>query len=68
MAHKPKVIPENELWLHRPKACLDLHRALAWAQEHPARESTPDAILEKLRPGRKLNRKARHRFTRRSDT
>lgn len=33
------VVPENELWLHQPKARADLDRALEWAQRHPPKES-----------------------------
>jgi len=54
-----KVIADNELWLHEPKAGGDLQRALAWAQANPARESSPDAIFEKLANERKPKRKAR---------
>ena len=54
-----KVIPENEVWLHQPKASKDLRRALVWAQENPPRESSPDAIFEKLVNERKPKRKAR---------
>ena len=54
-----QVIPENELWLHQPKARQDLHRALTWAQQNPPRESDPDAIFEKLTDERKPKRKAR---------
>lgn len=53
-----KVIPDNELWLHEPKANADLQRALAWSKEHPPRESAPEAI-EKLSHERKPKRKAR---------
>ena len=42
------VVPENELWLHQPKARDDLRRALRWAQSNPPRESDPDAILKML--------------------
>ena len=42
------VIPENELWLHEPKANQELKRAFAWAQSNPPRESDPDAIVRKL--------------------
>ena len=38
------VVPENELWLHRPESRDDLQRALDWAQRNPAKESDPDAI------------------------
>jgi hypothetical protein len=54
-----KVIPESELWLHQPKASADMQRALAWAQENPPRESSPDAMFEKLTNGRKPKRKER---------
>lgn len=42
------VIPENEMWLHEPKAKLDLQNALSWAQKNPPQESDLDAILGKL--------------------
>ena len=42
------VVPENELWLHQPKAREDLARALDWAQRHPAKESDPEAALKRL--------------------
>ena len=47
------VVPENELWLHQPKARGDLARALDWAQRHPAKESDPDATLKRLENGRR---------------
>ena len=43
------VIPENEMWLHEPKAELDLQRALSWAQKNPPQESDLDAILGKIK-------------------
>ena len=43
-----QVVPENELWLHQPKARDDLRRALHWAQSNPPHESDPDAVLKKL--------------------
>jgi len=52
------VIPENELWLHEPKATEDLRRALAWAQQNAPRESSIGDI-EKLSRERKPKRKAR---------
>ena len=45
------VVPENELWLHQPKAQQDLVRALAWAQHNPPKESDPDETLKRLEDG-----------------
>lgn len=42
------VVPENELWLHQPKARDDLRRAVDWAQRHPPKESDPDSTLKGL--------------------
>ena len=53
------VVPENELWLHQPKAREDLHRALDWAQRHPPKESDPDAILKSLGDGGRAKGKKR---------
>lgn len=54
-----KVIPENELWLHQPKADEDLRSALAWAQSNPPKDADPDATLGKLAHGRKQTTKPR---------
>jgi len=53
------VIPENELWLHQPKANEDLQRALLWAQSNPPTEADPDAIIRKLEHGRGSKQKPR---------
>ncbi len=42
------VIPDNERWLHQPKAAADLQSALSWAQTNPPADNNVDAILEKL--------------------
>ena len=42
------VIPDNERWLHQPKATTDLQNALSWAQVHPPTDADVDATLEKL--------------------
>ena len=39
------VIPDNELWLHEPKAADDLRRALAWARANPATGDGTEAFL-----------------------
>ncbi len=53
------VVPENELWLHQPKAREDLNRALDWAQRHLPEESDPDAILKRPGNGGRTQRKKR---------
>ncbi|MBZ5591592.1 MAG: hypothetical protein LAP39_05110 [Acidobacteriia bacterium] len=30
-----RVIPENELWLHRSPVTEELSRAIEWAEKHP---------------------------------
>ena len=42
------VVPENELWLHQPKAREDLLRAMDWSQHNPPKESDPDAVIQRL--------------------
>ena len=41
------VIPDNELWLHQPKAADDLRRAVAWAQANPPSDVGTDRFLAK---------------------
>ena len=45
------VIPDDELWLHTPKATADLNEALEWSAAHPRSETNLKAMA------RKLNRK-----------
>jgi len=42
------VIPDNERWLHQPRAATDLQNALSWAQANPPADANLDTILEKL--------------------
>lgn len=42
------IIPDNESWLHQPKADADLQNALSWAQTNKPTESNLDSLLEKL--------------------
>ena len=51
------VVPENELWLHEPRAQDELQRALQWAQRNPPRESDPDATLKDVEDGGRAKRK-----------
>jgi len=43
-----RVIPENELWLHRPSVNEALNRAIEWAQKNPPKASDLDALGRKL--------------------
>ncbi|CAA9892099.1 conserved hypothetical protein [Candidatus Methylobacter favarea] len=42
------VIPDNERWLHLPKAATDLENALSWARTHAPTDTPIDTLLEKL--------------------
>jgi hypothetical protein len=42
------VIPDNERWLHEPKATADLARALDWARSNAATDATADATITNL--------------------
>ena len=43
------VIPDNERWIHEPKAAADLKRAFEWelANPGPPDDSNTDELLEK---------------------
>lgn len=43
-----RVIPENELWLHRQPAADKLSRAIEWAEKHPPKTTNLAAIERKL--------------------
>ena len=34
-----RFIPENEKWLHGPEVQAELDEAIAWAEEHPPKET-----------------------------
>jgi hypothetical protein len=53
------VVPENELWLHQPKARDDLRRATDLSQRRSPRESDPDATLKRLEDGGRSKRQKR---------
>jgi hypothetical protein len=42
------VIPDNERWIHEPKAMADLQRALEWALKNPPDDSNADEVLKRL--------------------
>ncbi len=45
------VIPDNERWLHEPKAAADLQAAIAWSAAHAASDSDTSGTLERLAHG-----------------
>jgi len=47
-----RVIPDSELWLHQPAVKRDLDRAIAWAEEHPAKASNLDDFEKRLKKRR----------------
>jgi hypothetical protein len=42
------VIPDNERWLHEPKAAADLQAALAWSASHPPTDANVEDALKRL--------------------
>jgi hypothetical protein len=45
------VIPDNELWLHEPKAAADLQAAMAWSISHDPGDTDLHATLKDLGHG-----------------
>ena len=39
------IIPDNENWLHQPKAASDLQNALSWAQANIPTDTNIDNLL-----------------------
>ena len=52
------VIPENERWLHQPRAAASLHAAAAWAANNKARETNVDTLFNGMNDAKRA-RKAR---------
>ncbi len=44
-----EIIPDNQRWLHAPDVKADLDEAIAWAETHPAAETSLDALERRLR-------------------
>lgn len=42
------IIPDNEIWLHQPKAASDLQKALSWAQENTPTDTKIDSVMEEF--------------------
>lgn len=45
------VIPDNERWLHLPKAASDLQNALAWSTTHSPNDAALDQTLDTMANG-----------------
>ena len=43
-----RIIPENELWLHRPSDANTLTRAIDWAEKHAPKVSRLDALERRI--------------------
>lgn len=43
-----EFIPDSERWLHTPSAQTDLDEAIAWAESHPASETSLDELERQL--------------------
>ncbi len=43
-----RIIPENELWLHRPSAGQTLTRAIDWAEKHAPKPSRLETLEHRL--------------------
>jgi hypothetical protein len=41
------IVPDNERWVHEPKAAADLAAALNWAAANPPSDKSTDAFLVK---------------------
>ena len=46
------VIPDNERWLHEPKAATDLQAAMAWSVAHVASDTDTEDTLKRLGHGK----------------
>jgi len=42
------VIPDNERWLHEPKAAANLQAAMAWSAAHAASDTDTEDTLKRL--------------------
>ncbi|TCS98723.1 hypothetical protein EDC36_104147 [Tepidimonas ignava] len=47
------VVPDNERWLHEPKAAADLQAAIAWSLDHAASDSDIEDTLQRLGHGQR---------------
>lgn len=45
------VLPDNESWLHQPKAAAALQKALAWSQKNAPSDTSVGTLVKKLKRG-----------------
>ena len=43
------VVPDNERWLHQPKAAADVQNAIQWAQANKPADGKLNATLKRLK-------------------
>jgi hypothetical protein len=53
------VIPENERWLHQPRAAADLRAAVDWATKNKSKATQVDTLFEAMNHARKPARQTR---------
>ncbi len=46
------IVPDNERWVHEPKAAADLAAALKWSRDNPASDETTEAAKPMASAGR----------------
>lgn len=51
MVRTATVVPDNERWLHQPKAGADLQAAMKWSSKHDASDAEQDETLSRLSHG-----------------
>jgi hypothetical protein len=51
MVRTATVIPDNERWVHEPRAAADLRKALDWATKTPESDAGTEDLLNRLRDG-----------------
>ena len=51
MVRTATVVPDNERWLHEPRAAADLRSALTWATATPASDGNTDSLMNRLSDG-----------------
>ncbi|MBV6274131.1 hypothetical protein KVP09_14605 [Alcaligenaceae bacterium CGII-47] len=45
------VIPDNERWMHEPKAASDLRAAITWSSAHEASDAEQGDVLSRMAHG-----------------